>query len=92
MWQGQDQGEASEPLPLDVTFKDAPKKLPNRDKSYFNAVFQKSKGMQRIHNEENVKSLNKHSIQPCISTSQPHLTHSDPGPGFNKTLQNQVAR
>ena len=39
-----------------------------------------------LHNKQNNNSLNKDRLQPCICTTQPHLTHCNPDSSSNKTL------
>lgn len=42
---------------------------------------------KKTYDEQNIKILNKVRIQPCTCMS---LSHSNPDPGSNKTLQKQA--
>lgn len=57
--QGRGQGEASEAVVSGVEFKGIPRNFTVVTSNAFNAVFQKSRCMHRLHDEENVKSLKK---------------------------------
>jgi hypothetical protein len=46
----------------------------------------KSKVMETMDSEPNIKILNKDGVQLCPFMTFPHLSHSHPGSGSNKTL------
>jgi hypothetical protein len=45
----------------------------------------KSKVMETMDSEPNIKILNKDGVQLCPFMTFPHLSHSHPGSGSNKT-------
>lgn len=55
--------------------KGGPKKPSHQDKQYFNEIFKKLKPMPTVHDQQNIKSLNKYRISITDFSFGPRVHH-----------------